>query len=80
MRPGATSFVPATNSLRTLREAAARCRGGPLDSDLAPCVIATIHPAAILRAPDADRQTERERFAHDLEGVAARLGTGTKSV
>ena len=52
-----------------------RARGEPLDSDVAPCVIATIHPAAILRARDGEaRQAEREAFVRDLEGVAARLG------
>jgi uracil-DNA glycosylase family protein len=51
-----------------------RARGEPLDSDLAPCVIATIHPAAILRAPDGERQTERDAFVHDLEAVSVRLG------
>ena len=52
-----------------------RCRGRPLESDLAPCVMATIHPAAILRAQDEDRQAERDAFVHDLEAVAERLGT-----
>ncbi len=52
-----------------------RARGEPLESDVAPCVIATIHPAAILRAPDGEaRQAEREAFVRDLEAVAARLG------
>jgi DNA polymerase len=42
-------------------------RGVPLDSDLAPAVTATIHPAAILRAPDDDaRVAEREAFIRDL--------------
>ena len=51
-----------------------RARGEPLESDLAPCVIATIHPAAILRAPDGEaRQAEREAFVDDLRVVAARL-------
>ena len=50
-----------------------RWRGVPLDSELAPCVMATIHPAAILRAPDGEaRQAEREAFVRDL-GAAARL-------
>jgi DNA polymerase len=49
-------------------------RGRPLESDLAPCVLATIHPAAILRAPDgAARQAEREAFTRDLEAAAAAL-------
>jgi uracil-DNA glycosylase len=47
-------------------------RGELLDSELAPIVSATIHPSAILRAPDdAARAAEREAFAHDL-GVVAR--------
>jgi uracil-DNA glycosylase len=51
-----------------------RSRGQPLESDLAPCVMATIHPAAILRAPDGEaRQAEREAFTRDLEAVAAAL-------
>jgi uracil-DNA glycosylase len=51
-----------------------RSRGEPLESDLARCVMATIHPAAILRAPDGEaRQAEREAFVRDLRTVAARL-------
>jgi uracil-DNA glycosylase len=51
-----------------------RSRGEPLESDLAPCVIATIHPAAILRAPDGEaRQAEREAFVDDLRFVAGHL-------
>jgi uracil-DNA glycosylase len=51
-----------------------RSRGVPLDSELAPCVMATIHPAAILRAPDGEaRQAEREAFMRDLGAAAARL-------
>jgi uracil-DNA glycosylase len=56
------------SSFRLTRE-----RGVPLDSDLAPCVMATIHPAAVLRAPDEQRQAERDAFVRDLEAVAARL-------
>jgi uracil-DNA glycosylase family protein len=49
-------------------------RGEPLDSELAPLVTATIHPSAILRAPDdATRQEEREAFAEDLRAVARAL-------
>src|ERR671915_2319087 len=47
-------------------------RGELLDSDLAPFVSATIHPSAILRAPDDEaRSAERAAFAEDL-GVVAR--------
>jgi uracil-DNA glycosylase family protein len=49
-------------------------RGELLDSELAPLVTATIHPSAILRAPDdATRQEEREAFAEDLRAVARTL-------
>jgi DNA polymerase len=51
-----------------------RHRGELLDSELAPIVAATIHPSAILRAPDdAARAAEREAFAEDLRFVAAAL-------
>jgi uracil-DNA glycosylase family protein len=54
-----------------------RMRGGPLDSDLAPHVFATIHPAAILRAPDsAAREAEREAFTRDLRAAVAMLEEG----
>ena len=50
-------------------------RGELLDSELAPIVSATIHPSAILRAPDDEaRQAERAAFAADLAGVARALG------
>jgi uracil-DNA glycosylase len=49
-------------------------RGELLESDLAPMVTATIHPSAILRAPDdRTRQQEREAFAEDLRVVARAL-------
>jgi uracil-DNA glycosylase len=51
-----------------------RSRGEPLDSDLAPHVLATIHPAAILRVRDsAEREPEREAFTRDLAVAAALL-------
>jgi DNA polymerase len=49
-------------------------RGKPVESDLAPLVVATIHPAAILRAPDArSRRAERRAFIRDLRVVADAL-------
>lgn len=45
-------------------------RGRPVESDLAPHVLATIHPSAILRAQDEDRATERAAFVDDLRVVA----------
>jgi uracil-DNA glycosylase family protein len=49
-------------------------RGELLHSELAPLVSATIHPSAILRAPDeAARAAERKAFASDLRAVAEAL-------
>jgi DNA polymerase len=48
-----------------------RDRGVFVDSPLAPHVIATIHPSAILRAPDDEtRHEEMKRFVQDLRKVA----------
>jgi DNA polymerase len=50
-------------------------RGELLDSDLAPSVMATIHPSAILRQRDDEsRYAERAAFAEDLRVVARALG------
>jgi DNA polymerase len=49
-------------------------RGEVLRSDLAPSVLATVHPASILRAPDADaRRRELRLFLQDLSKVAELL-------
>jgi uracil-DNA glycosylase len=49
-------------------------RGELLDSQLAPIVTATIHPSAILRAPDDEaRAAQRDSFAEDLRVVARAL-------
>ena len=46
-------------------------RGAPLDSDLAPIVVATIHPSAILRGSDHEsRQAQRDMFTADLRVAA----------
>jgi len=55
-------------SFRVTRE-----RGKRLDSDLAPVVMATIHPSAILRADDEEREQEYERFVADLRVLAREL-------
>jgi uracil-DNA glycosylase len=52
-------------------------RGEPLESDLAPVVVATIHPSAILRGSDSDaRDAQRKLFTDDLRvaAEAARAG------
>jgi DNA polymerase len=72
---GATAGKALLGSKFTLRAT----RGQPIESDLAPLVTATIHPSAILRAPDDDtRQAEREAFTRDVEAVAAYLGAGER--
>jgi uracil-DNA glycosylase family protein len=53
-------------SFRVTRE-----RGRPLDSELAPLVMATVHPSSILRASDEEaRQEEYRLFVTDLKALA----------
>src|SRR3954454_14742114 len=50
-------------------------RGKPLESDLAPTVMVTIHPSSILRQRDAEaREGAYQGFVDDLRVVAAELG------
>ncbi len=50
-------------------------RGEFIESDLAPHVIATVHPSSILRSPDDEtRREEMKRFVADLKKVGALLG------
>jgi DNA polymerase len=47
-------------------------RGKLVQSNLAPNVMATVHPSSILRAPDDEsRHAEMEKFIADLKEVAA---------
>lgn len=49
-------------------------RGRPLDSDLAPLVMASVHPSSILRAPDDEtRREEYGLFVADLRALAEGL-------
>ena len=49
-------------------------RGEPVESDLAPTVMATVHPSSILRARDDEtRRLEMKGFVRDLEAAAARI-------
>jgi uracil-DNA glycosylase family protein len=76
VKPRVVLFLGATAAKSLLGSSfrLTRSRGEPLESDLAPCVIATVHPASILRAPDeAGRTAEREAFTRDLEAVATHL-------
>jgi DNA polymerase len=48
-------------------------RGKPMPSDVADAIIATVHPSAVLRAPDGEREQARQEFVADLKRVAAYL-------
>jgi DNA polymerase len=50
-----------------------RQRGEPVESELAPVVLATVHPSSILRADDEDREAEFAAFVSDLKTVAAHV-------
>jgi uracil-DNA glycosylase len=48
-------------------------RGKPIPSDLAEVIVATVHPSAVLRAPDDAREEARREFVADLKRVATYL-------
>ncbi len=76
VRPQVVVFLGATagKALLGSRFRLTRCRGQELESDLAPHVTATVHPAAILRAPDSEaREAQREAFTNDLRAAASML-------
>jgi uracil-DNA glycosylase family 4 len=76
VRPEAMVLLGATAAKALLGASfrVSKQRGELLDSDLAPIVSATVHPSAILRAPDdASRAAEREAFTRDLGSVAEAL-------
>jgi uracil-DNA glycosylase len=76
VRPQVVVFLGATagKALLGSRFRLTRCRGQELESDLAPHVTATVHPAAILRAPDSEaREAAREAFTNDLQAAASML-------
>ena len=51
-----------------------RDRGRPLESELAPVALATVHPSSILRAPDDEsRRRERALLVDDLRVAATAL-------
>ena len=55
-------------------------RGVALESELHPCVVATVHPSSILRAPDEEARREAMRdFVGDLRIVAAMKETADRS-
>jgi len=50
-----------------------RSRGRLVPSNIAPKVMATVHPSSILRAPDENRAAETTRFVEDLRKAAKLL-------
>jgi DNA polymerase len=48
-------------------------RGQWVQSNIAPLMMATVHPSSILRAPDDSRHEEMRRFVDDLKKVAVQL-------
>ena len=52
-------------------------RGRPIPSELAEAIVATVHPSAILRAPDDAREEARREFIADLKSVADYLQAST---
>jgi DNA polymerase len=48
-------------------------RGKPMPTELAEAVVATVHPSAVLRAPDDAREEAKRDFIADLKRVAAYL-------
>ncbi len=75
VRPRALVLLGATAAQALLGRQfrVTRQRGELLESGLAELVLATIHPSAILRADDADRESEFAGFVSDLRVVAAAL-------
>jgi uracil-DNA glycosylase len=50
-------------------------RGKPVRSEFADAVVATVHPSAVLRAPEDAREEARREFFADLKAVAKYLNT-----
>lgn len=50
-----------------------KMRGVPVESELAPSVIATVHPSAVLRAPREERERNERAFIADIRRVARHL-------
>jgi uracil-DNA glycosylase family protein len=64
----------AAQALLGSRVRVTRDRGVPLETELAPCAIVTVHPSSVLRAPDeAARREARAAFVRDLRRVAEQL-------
>jgi uracil-DNA glycosylase len=63
----------AAKALLGARFRVSQQRGVAVASPLAPIVMATVHPSSLLRADDADRESEIARFIADLKTAAKLL-------
>ena len=82
LRPTAIVRLGATAAQTLLGRSfrVTRSRGERIDSPLAPVVMATVHPSAILRArTDRDRAREREAFTADLARLAGHLARAARA-
>ena len=76
MRPRVLVALGATAAQALLGRSfrVTRQRGIPVESDLAPFVLATVHPSSILRAPDEPARREAyAAFVADLRAAAELL-------
>ena len=76
VKPDAVACLGATASKAVLGPSVrvTKDRGRPLDSDLAPLVIVTVHPSAIVRLRDGDeRRAAREELTADLSLLSEAL-------
>ena len=48
-------------------------RGKPLESEVAAIAFATVHPSAVLRAPESERHAAERRFFSDIARVARHM-------
>jgi DNA polymerase len=73
VRPGVLVCLGATAAQALLGRQfrVTKERGRPVESELAPVVLATVHPSSILRSDD--RKTQMRLFVEDLEVVAQLL-------
>lgn len=72
VRPAIVVLLGATAAQALLgsRFRVTQHRGVPLDTAIAPHTFATVHPASVLRAPDAERRREaRAAFFSDVAAV-----------
>jgi DNA polymerase len=80
VRPRALVCLGATAAQALLGKdfRVSRSRGEPVESELAPLVMATVHPSSILRGPEEERSHAFKEFVSDLSLVARQLSEETR--